>query len=66
MLTLKEVENHIQEKGHLHNTPFAKEIQKNGLNVREITTNQQEKIEELFLHLIEMEKRIAELEKENN
>lgn len=65
LLTLTEVENHIQEKGHLHNTPSAKDIQKNGLNVGEITTNQQEKIEELFLHLIEMEKRISELEKEN-
>ncbi len=65
LLSLKEVESHIQEKGHLHNTPSAKNIQKNGLNVSEITTNQQEKIEELFLHLIEMEKRIEELEKEN-
>jgi len=35
------------------------------LGLGKITTIQQEKIEELFLHLIEMEKRITELEKEN-
>ena len=65
LLSLKAVEAHIKEKGHLHNTPSAKEIQKNGLNLSEITTNQQEKIEELFLHLIEMEKKIDKLQQEN-
>ncbi|MEM6964765.1 MAG: hypothetical protein AAF573_08380 [Bacteroidota bacterium] len=65
LLSLREVEAHIQKEGHLHNTPSAKEIQENGMNVGETTTNQQEKIEELFLHLIQMEKRIIELEKEN-
>jgi hypothetical protein len=36
-----------------------------GLELGKITTIQQEKIEELFLHLIEMEKRLKKLEKEN-
>jgi hypothetical protein len=43
----------------------AKEIQNEGLELGKITTIQQEKIEELFLHLIEMEKRLKKLEKEN-
>ncbi|MFK8005317.1 MAG: hypothetical protein AB8H03_03060 [Saprospiraceae bacterium] len=65
LLPLKKVENFIKENGHLPNTPSAEEIQANGLELGKITTNQQEKIEELFLHLIEMEKRMVELEKEN-
>jgi hypothetical protein len=43
----------------------AKEIQADGLELGKITTIQQEKIEELFLHLIEMEKRMKKLEEEN-
>ena len=35
------------------------------LGLRKITINQQENIEELFLHLIEIEKRLKKLEKEN-
>lgn len=63
--SLQEVETHIQEKGHLHNTPSATEIENSGLNVGSVTVNQQEKIEELFLHMIKMEKRVNALEKEN-
>ena len=54
--TLPEVEAHIKAKGHLHNTPSAKEVEENGLLLKKMTINQQEKIEEIFLHLIEMEK----------
>jgi cell shape-determining protein MreC len=36
-----------------------------GLELGKITTIQQEKIKELFLHVIEMEKRLEKLEKEN-
>ncbi len=65
LLPLDQVENFINKNGHLPNTPSAEEIQANGLELGKITTNQQEKIEELFLHLIEMEKRLKKLEKEN-
>jgi len=65
LLPLEKVENFINKNGHLPNTPSAEEIQNEGLELGKITTIQQEKIEELFLHLIEMEKRITELEKEN-
>lgn len=59
------MEDFIAENGHLPNTPSAKEIQRNGLNLGEITTNQQAKIEELFLHMIDMEKRLEKLEDKN-
>lgn len=63
---LAEVEKHIAEKGHLHNIASAKEIEaQGGFEVGKITVNQQEKIEEIFLHLIEMNKKIETLEAEN-
>jgi len=65
LLGLEEVQNHIEEKGYLHNTPSAAEIQANGLEVGSMMTNQQEKIEELFLHLIAMNKTIKELQQDN-
>ena len=65
LLSLPEVEQQIQETGHLHNVQSAAEIEENGLELKDITVNQQIKIEELYLHLIEMDKRIKALEEEN-
>jgi len=62
---LKDVEAYIKKKGHLHNTPSGSEIESNGLELGGITVNQQEKIEELFLHLIDIDKRLKTLEAEN-
>ena len=42
--------------------PSAQKIQQKGAELGHITTLQQEKIEELFLYMIELEKRITELE----
>jgi hypothetical protein len=63
LLTLKEVEEHIKSKGHLHKTPSAKDIEKSGgIDLLDATLDQQEKIEELFLHLIDLDKQLKELE----
>ncbi len=59
--SLRDVEAHIKKHGHLHNTPSAKAIEDGGLDLGALTVNQQEKIEELYLHLIEKEKEINEL-----
>ncbi len=64
--TLKEVESFIKTNGHLPNTPNAKDIAENGLRLKETTFNQQEKIEELFLYIIEMNKKVKELEDKLN
>ena len=64
LLPLDEVERFINENKHLPNTPTANEIEANGIDVGEITTNQQEKIEELFLYVIDMNKEITALKKE--
>ncbi|RWW98819.1 hypothetical protein [Flavobacterium cerinum] len=54
--TLKEVEQHITEKGHLINVPSAKQVEENGISLGEIAKIQQEKIEELTLYIIEQNK----------
>jgi hypothetical protein len=65
LLSLPEVEAHIAEHGHLHDTPSGAEIEANGLELGSMMANQQAKIEELYLHLIEMNQRVEALEAEN-
>lgn len=65
--SLKYVEQHILENGHLHNTKSASQIYaQGGIDLKNTTIDQQEKIEEIFLHLIELQKRIQSLEIEND
>ncbi len=63
--TLGEVENHIKDKGHLENIPSEKEVLKNGINLGEMNAKLLQKIEELTLYLIEQNKSIENLVKEN-
>lgn len=64
--SLEKVEAHIKTYGHLHNMPSEKELEADGgFKLGEMTTMQQEKIEEVFLHLINLNKRLESLEKEN-
>jgi len=63
--TLKEVENHIKEKGHLKDIPSAKEVEKNGFFLGEMDAKLLQKIEELTLYTIEQEKKIEKIQKEN-
>lgn len=65
LLKLSEVEKHIAEKGHLPNVPSEKEVVENGLNVGKMSATQQEKIEELFLYVIQLNKDIQTLKAEN-
>ena len=70
--TLKEVENHIKEEGHLKGIPSAKEVAENGIFLGEMDSKLLQKIEELTLYIIDMNKqlksqseRVEKLEKEN-
>ncbi len=56
--TLKDVENHIKEKGHLQNIPSAEEVEKNGIELGEMNKKLLEKIEELTLYTIQQQKQI--------
>ncbi len=63
--SLKEVEKHIQEKGHLQNIPSAAQVQKNGILVGEMNKKLLEKIEELTLYTIAQEKQLKQQQKIN-
>lgn len=60
---LEEVETFIKENGHLENVPSAKQVKEEGIELGEITKIQQEKIEELTLYLIELNKENKVLQK---
>ncbi|MBA4851216.1 hypothetical protein [Emticicia sp. BO119] len=62
---LHEVEHFIQTNGHLPNIPKAEEIENKSLAVGNMSKLQMEKIEELTLYLIEINKRLKKVEDEN-
>ena len=64
-LTLAELENYVAVNKHLPNIPSAKEIQKDGQQLGEVQRKMLEKIEELTLYIVEMNKRMETMEKEN-
>lgn len=63
LMSLPEVEKYVKENKHLPEIPSATEVQKNGLSVGEMQNKLLQKIEELTLYVIEQQKRIEQLEK---
>ncbi len=59
---LFEVESFINTNGHLPNVPSAKEVEAGGIEIGDMTRIQQEKIEELTLYIIDLQKQINKLE----
>ncbi len=64
LLTLEELEQHIQEKGHLPEIPNEAEVIENGINLGEMNAKLLQKIEELTLYLIEQNKELKEAKAE--
>lgn len=62
---LSEVEKFIREHRHLPDVTPAADIQKEGLQVAKQMTEMMQKIEELTLYILELNKRIGQLETEN-
>jgi hypothetical protein len=56
LLSLNATEKYITENKHLPNIPSAKKVVENGISLGEMSILQMEKIEELTLHLIQMNK----------
>ena len=56
--SLQEVEEYIQTNGHLPDVPSASEVAANGVSVGEMQSKLLQKIEELTLYVIELEKRL--------
>lgn len=60
--SLSQLEDFIELYHHLPNIPSAKEIEEQGLKVGDVQKKMMEKIEELTLHIIALNKRIENLE----
>ncbi|MFW5673715.1 MAG: hypothetical protein ACOCG3_03895, partial [Rikenellaceae bacterium MAG02] len=63
IMPLKELEQYIKQNKHLPDVPTQDEISKDGMDVYEMNTILLKKVEELTLYVIELEKRIDEMEK---
>ncbi len=66
LMPLSEVEQFIKKNGHLPNVKSAKEIEKEGINLGETDRMLMEKIEEMTLYMIQLEKKVKELESKLN
>jgi hypothetical protein len=62
---IKEVESFIKENKHLPDFPSGKEIEEHGVNLGEMDAKLLQKIEELTLYMIQMNKEIENLKEEN-
>ncbi|MNY14409.1 hypothetical protein D3C86_1475850 [compost metagenome] len=60
--TLQEMEKHIKDKGHLPGIPSASEVKANGIDLGEMNAKLLQKIEELTLYIIDLEKRVKTIE----
>lgn len=63
LLSLAETESYIKENGHLPGVPSAAEVEEEGMSVGEMNKVLLQKVEELTLHVIELQKQIDELKK---
>lgn len=65
--SLEAVEEYVTKHKHLPGIPDAKSLESDacGLDIANMQTLQMEKIEEIYLHLIELSKEVKELKKEN-
>ncbi len=63
--SLKDLESEINTLGHLPNIPSAEDVKANGIQVGEMNAKLLEKIEELTLYVIDINKSIETLKAEN-
>lgn len=63
--SLSEIEQFIKINSHLPNVPSAKEVSQNGVELKKMNMLLLEKIEELTLHLISLEKKVNLIDNQN-
>ena len=64
-MPLQDVEKYINKNQHLPNVPSAVEVKSEGQNLGDLQVKQMEKIEEMYLYIIELNKKVQKLEEEN-
>lgn len=62
LLSINELEKFISKNNHLPNIPSAAEVVKKGVDNAEMTAKLLEKIEEMSLYIIQLEKRLSQVE----
>lgn len=65
LITLEELEEHIDEKGHLPEIPSEAEVAEDGINLGEMDAKLLQKIEELTLYMIDLNKEVKQLKSKN-
>lgn len=63
LMPLEETEAYIRANGHLPDVPSAEEVEECGLSLGEMNKVLLQKVEELTMHVIELQKQIDELKK---
>lgn len=63
--SLREVEQHIQQTGHLPGVPSATEVVATGIDLGKMDAKLLEKVEELTLYLIEQRKELEQVRQQN-
>ena len=66
LMPLHELEKSINDQKHLPGIPSAKEVENDGIQVGEMQRKMMEKIEELTLYIIDLNKKIESLQSDNN
>ena len=64
--SLPEVESYINSNRHLPGIPSAKEVEENGVDLGEMNAKLLQKVEELTLYVIDLQKQINELKNTKN
>jgi hypothetical protein len=62
---LAEIEAFVREHGHLPDVPSAQDVAQHGINVGAMQATLLQKVEELTLHVIEVDKKLANTQHEN-
>jgi hypothetical protein len=65
LTSLEDLKTYIDQHKHLPEVPSAKEMEENGINLKEMNLLLLRKIEELTLHLIEQNKQLAQVKEES-
>ena len=62
--SLSELEDYVKANRHLPDIPSAKEVEENGVDLGEMNAKLLQKVEELTLYVIDLQKQIDELKKQ--
>ncbi|MEK7325830.1 MAG: bZIP transcription factor, partial [Chloroflexota bacterium] len=66
LMPLSELERSIEEHGHLPGIPSAAQVAERGINVGQMQARLLEKVEELTLYVIEINKQLDGVKREND